>query len=182
MVSRIECFDSWNPQALMLRSVPSDGINSGISMLLSHQNIESELSYAYLHAVASRAGFECTIAGRQSDGDGIDARLWIRERFHADSLYTRFGIDVQLKATSGEPVLRDGRYSYSLKVEHYDKLRDEDYAGNLLLVVLFLPSDSEQWLVHTEDELAARRCAYWVPLRGAPPSSNSTAQTVYLPQ
>lgn len=150
-------------------------------MLLSHQNIEAELSYAYLHAIASRAGFECTVSARHSDGDGIDARLWVKERFHSDSLYTRFAIDVQLKATSGEPVLREGRYSYPLEVEHYDKLRAEDFHGNLLLVVLFLPSDPEEWLVHTESELAARRCAYWVPLRGAPPTSNSTSQTVYLP-
>lgn len=150
-------------------------------MLLSHQNIESELSYAYLHAVASRAGFECTVSGRHSDGDGIDARLWVRERFHLDSMYTRFAIEVQLKATIGEPALQEGRYPYPLKVEHYDKLRAEDFQGNLLLAVLFLPPDPEEWLVHTEAELAARRCAYWVSLRGAPPSSNATSQTVYLP-
>ena len=39
-------------------------------MLLSEKEIESELSYAYLHAVASRAGFACEYAGRHSDRAG----------------------------------------------------------------------------------------------------------------
>jgi hypothetical protein len=151
-------------------------------MLLTQQNIESELSYAYLHAVASRAGFECTVAGRHSDGAGIDAVLRIRELFGEDSFLTNFTIDVQLKATIAEPSLRDGRYSFSLDIEHYDKLRSTSHAAALLLVVLFLPADAEEWLVHSEDRLIARRCAYWVSLRNAPPSANATSQTVYIPK
>ena len=41
--------------------------------MLGEQNIESELSYAYLHAVASRAGIICENAGRHSDEAGVDA-------------------------------------------------------------------------------------------------------------
>jgi len=115
-----------------------------MDMLLSRQDVESELSYAYLHAVAARAGFECTVAGRHSDGDGIDASLRVRLRTpFPECVYTRFTIDIQLKATSQAPVFRNDRYSHSLQVEHYDKLRAEDYQGTLLLVVLFLPSDPE---------------------------------------
>jgi hypothetical protein len=47
---------------------------------------------------------------------------------------------------------------------------------------LFLPSDEKDWLVHTEDALLLKNCAYWVSLRGASASSNATAQTVYLPK
>ena len=35
---------------------------------------------------------------------------------------------------------------------------------------------------HSEDQLIARRCAYWVNLRGAPPSKNTTSQTVLIPK
>jgi hypothetical protein len=42
-------------------------------MPLHDNDIKSELSYAYLHAVASRAGCECQVAGRHSDNQGIDA-------------------------------------------------------------------------------------------------------------
>jgi len=151
-------------------------------MLLTRQNIESELSYAYLHAVASRAGFECTVAGRHGDGAGIDAVLRVRERFGKDSFLTNFTIDVQLKATVAEPSLRNGRYSVPLDVEHYDKLRSTSHAAALLLVVLFLPADAGEWLIHSEDQLIARRCAYWASLRGAPPSTNTASQTVYIPK
>jgi hypothetical protein len=151
-------------------------------MLLTPQNIESELSYAYLHAVASRAGFECTVAGRHSDGAGIDAVLRVRERFGDNSFLTNFTIDIQLKATVADPPLRNGRYSFPLDVEHYDKLRSTSHAAALILVVLFLPADAEDWLAHSEDQLIAKRCAYWVSLRGAPPSTNTASQTIYIPK
>jgi hypothetical protein len=151
-------------------------------MLLTQQNIESELSYAYLHAVASRAGFECTVAGRHSDGAGIDAVLRVKELFGEGSFLTSFTIDVQLKATIAEPSLHNGQYSFPLDVEHYDKLRSTSHAAVLLLVVLFLPADTGEWLTHSEDQLIARRCSYWVSLRGAPPSANTERQTIYIPK
>lgn len=50
-------------------------------MILTPNNIKAELSYAYLHAVAARGGLECVVAGRHSDGAGVDAILRARERF-----------------------------------------------------------------------------------------------------
>ncbi len=94
-------------------------------MLLTENNIKAELSYAYLHAVASRAGCEAVVAGRHSDGAGVDATIRARERFAPDSIFTDFTIDVQLKATSEEPLQDElGRYPFSLRLDHYDKLRD----------------------------------------------------------
>ena len=151
-------------------------------MLLTENNIKAELSYAYLHAVAARAGCEAVVAGRHSDSDGVDAVITAKERFAPDSLLTNFSIAVQLKATSVEPVIDErNRISYSLRLDHYDKLRDMERQAALILVVLFLPPDPEHWLVHSADGLIARRCAYWVGLRGAPESSNKATQTVYLP-
>lgn len=45
--------------------------------MLSEQNIEAELSYAYLHAVASRAGFSCEYRNRHLDGAGVDATITV---------------------------------------------------------------------------------------------------------
>lgn len=42
---------------------------------LSPPNIESELSYAYLHAVASYASMACNVGNRHEDNNGIDATL-----------------------------------------------------------------------------------------------------------
>lgn len=151
-------------------------------MLLSDNNIKSELSYAYLHAIAARAGFACEVTGRHSDGAGVDAVLRAKERFFPDSVYTNFTAEVQLKSTSREPVDEKDHYSFAMSVRHYDKARSMETAAPVIVVVLFLPEDAADWLIHSEDSLITRRCAYWVSLYGAPPSANATAQTVYVPK
>jgi hypothetical protein len=150
-------------------------------MPLADNDVKCELSYAYLHAVAAKAGCECQVAGRLSDHLGIDARLHVNENFGPEAVI-RFTLDVQLKATSTplQPVL--DRYSFSLPIEHYDKLRFTSRESPLLLVVLQLPAEPEQWLKCTPRALTLKKCAYWVSLYGAPPSANVTAQTVYLPR
>jgi hypothetical protein len=42
---------------------------------LTSNDIESELSYVYLHAVASKVGASCNITNRSLDGNGIDAAI-----------------------------------------------------------------------------------------------------------
>jgi hypothetical protein len=145
------------------------------------QNIESELSYAYLHAIASRAGIICEYVGRHSDAAGVDAVLRVKGRLDPNSSLTQFTIDVQLKATKKVPVERAGRYSHSLEVKNYDELRSIDVGAPQLLVVLFLPDDVEAWLVHDEEGLVSRRCAYWLSLHGAP-GTDRDSKTVYVPR
>jgi hypothetical protein len=111
-------------------------VESEETNMLSLQNIESELSYAYLHAVASRAGFICTCTDRHSDEAGVDAVIRVVGQLAVDSVFTSFTVDVQLKATSVEPVEHNGRYSYSLGLKNYNELRSTTAAGPQLLVVL----------------------------------------------
>jgi hypothetical protein len=151
--------------------------------MLTENDVEAELSYAYLHAVASRAGFGCVWSNRALDNAGVDARVDTDgEKLADDSYFTAITLDVQLKATRQEPVERGGRYSLSLPIAQYDKLRSTRTSNQRLLVVLYLPHDKERWLSHSEEALTARRCAYWASLRGAPVSGNSTEQTVYIPR
>ncbi|CAN5189181.1 hypothetical protein BH11BAC6_BH11BAC6_14490 [soil metagenome] len=42
-------------------------------MPLPTNEIESELSYAYLHAIASRAGLNCKLESRHGDNYAVDA-------------------------------------------------------------------------------------------------------------
>jgi hypothetical protein len=152
------------------------------AMLLSDNNIMAELSYAYLHAIASRAGFSCQEGNRHEDGIGVDAKLRVKERFGTDSTLTNFTVDVQLKATSNAPIDQGDEYSYSLRLKNYNELRSTECQAPQLLVVLFLPSDNGQWVIHSVERLICQRCSYWVSLRGAPPSDNETSQTVYVPK
>src|ERR1700733_9073075 len=95
-------------------------------MTLTGNDIRAELSYAYLHAVAARAGFGCEYAGRPSDNAGVDAYLRVKERLDSASILTNFAIEVQLKETSTNSVPPEaGRYAYWLKdVARYDDLRE----------------------------------------------------------
>jgi len=149
-------------------------------MLLSENNIKSELSYAYLHAVAARVGCECEPATRHSDGMGIDARIHVKHRFSADSL-SHFSVEVQLKATSQEMTHEAGRISYWLGKKNYDELRDTNVPLPQILVVFFMPHDPVEWLACGEDALIAKKCAYWLSLHDAPPGE-ATGKTVYIPR
>lgn len=151
--------------------------------MLTDPHIEAELSYAYLHAVAARGGFACEHALRHLDDAGVDAV--VREdgrRLADDSVLTSFDLHVQLKATFQKPTESDGRFSYSLTVPRFDKLRNPRVNSPRILVVLYLPEDAVEWLAHTEDALVAKRCAYWVSLRNAGESANPKHQTVYVPR
>lgn len=151
--------------------------------MLSVQNIESELSYAYLHALASRAGFACGYTTRHLDGAGVDAVISEdNRRLSPDSQLFSFDVHVQLKATTQIPVEQRGRFSFSLKIPQYNRLRNTNVNSPRILVVLYLPPEEVDWLSHSEEYLVSRRCAYWVSLRNAPESQNAEYQTVYVPR
>ena len=151
--------------------------------MLSEQNIEAELSYAYLHAVATRGGFACSYTHRHLDDVGVDAQIHEDGRLLAtDSIHASFTLHVQLKATRVIPPEQNERFSFNLKMGQYNRLRETRLAAPRILVVLYLPPDPSEWLRHSEESLIAKRCAYWASLRGAPASRNDVSQTVYIPR
>lgn len=150
---------------------------------LSLANVESELSYAYLHAVASHAQCGCKVTSRHEDNTGVDAQLVGWGPFEGGGYRTEVDIKVQLKATVSEPTVIDDCFSYSFRgISQYNDLRSEAVATPRILVVLFLPKEHQDWISHSGDSLSLYRCAYWVSLRGAPESDNSSAQTIYIPR
>ena len=150
---------------------------------ISDRNVESELSYAYLHAVASHASASCSVSNRHEDNAGVDAKITAWGPFPNGTYRQEVDLKVQLKATISDPVEKKGYLSYSFSgIKQYDDLRSDTVATPRILVVLFLPTCREAWLTHTEDTLSLSKCAYWVSLLDAPASTNETAQTVYLPK
>lgn len=114
---------------------------------------------------------------------GVDARLVGWGPFPNGGYRTEVDLKVQLKATIASPTEVGGAWSYSLKgIQQYDDLRSEAVSVPRILVVLFLPPTAAAWVTHNEDALSLHKCAYWVSLRGAAPSMNKTAQTIYLPK
>ncbi len=73
------------------------------------------------------------------------------------------------------------RFSYSLELPHYNKLRITTVGASRVLVVLRLPKNPEEWLQISEESLIAQRCAYWVSLYNAPEVADQKSRTIYIP-
>ena len=76
---------------------------------------------------------------------------------------------VQLKSIAGATVAPT-EIVYDLKADAYDTLRRSTRNSPSILVLLDLPANRAEWIDHTEDRLEIRRCAYWLSLRGHPPT------------
>ena len=147
-------------------------------LMLSVNDIKEQLSYAYIHAVASRAGFayeKTTI-----DRDSIDTSIKAKGMLCPESVFTSPSIDVQAKATTRLTSNGD-TFRFELPIKNYRELRGERQSP-AILVVLSLPSNEEEWLAHTEDSLIAKRCAYWVSLKDSPDSDNTETITIDIPK
>ena len=151
-------------------------------MSLSYQNIEAELSYAYLHAIAGKASMSCKAGDRHDDGHGVDAEINFRG-ITSHPYIKHVQLNIQLKATIESPGDHPSFVTYYFKgVGRFNKLRTKDSQIYKILAVLFLPPDPSHWLTCTPDELILQKSAYWTCLYGAQATPNSTGQTVYLPK
>jgi len=146
--------------------------------VLNENNRKAELSYAYLHAVAAAAGFACGPTHRHLDANSVDAQVDVREKFDPNATLTDFSVQFQLKATSASLPLIDGRFSYALEVDQYDKLRSTAVAIPRIVVLMVLPEDPQDWLTVSADALIARRCARWISLYGVPETANNSTTAV----
>lgn len=151
-------------------------------MSLPSNEIESELSYAYLHAVVSKAGMNCKVENRHGDNYGVDAIIDYYDKI-PDTYRTDVTLRVQLKATTQKGTETENHRSYFFRgIEQYDKLRANRGEPHRILIVLFLPQNDSEWLDCTTDQLILKYSAYWVCLYDAPKSKNETGETIYFPK
>jgi hypothetical protein len=142
------------------------------------RNLRQEaLSRAYVRVIAAGAGVIC--GGTENDL-GFD--MLLRAVVVHDGRFWDSGpqIDLQLKSTT-RAEMRDSKLSYDLEVRAYDLLRQEPSNRPRLLVLLVLPEDESLWLTQSVDELIVRRCAFWMSLRGEPPTTNQTTVRITIP-
>jgi hypothetical protein len=143
--------------------------------MLSDNDVKEELSYAYMHAIASRAGFSCESV--RKDRDSVDLHLCARGQLDPSSRLSSVHLAVQLKAHVLEP-LPDEAFDFRLKRKNYDDLRAPSAMVPKILVIFTMPRDPARWVTLSEDELVIRRCAYWCSLLGLPESQNEQYQGV----
>jgi hypothetical protein len=139
---------------------------------------KQQLSVAYVHAVAARAGYTCQV--QTVDEDSVDVLIGARGYAHHQAVVRSPRIEVQLKATSSLR-LAAKHLSFPLKRKNYDELRAPALIPRLLLVLL-LPENPAEWLETSEECMISRRCAYWLSLLGMPETSNTSSVSVRLPR
>jgi len=137
---------------------------------------KEQFSNAYLCAVAAAAGFQ--ISKPEPDIDKTD---WVIAAPGPKRTIRSPMVGVQLKCTSRE-VLGADRLAFSIDLETYDNLRDPSHMVPKILVVVVVPDDARNWLVHSEQNLALHHCGYWFSLRDMPPSDKETGETIHIPR
>ena len=142
-----------------------------------HLDMQKEqFSRAYVQAVAACAGYSWSVPS--VDDDSIDLCL---HGAGGSGTVRSPRLDLQLKCKAA-PAPVEETFSHSLKLKNYDDLREEDVLVPRVLVVVLVPEALTDWLHHDESRLELRRCGYWMSLRGMPPSTNRTGQTVAIPR
>jgi hypothetical protein len=139
---------------------------------------QESLSRAYIQAIASRCGLNCSF--REFDY-GIDVTVHPIHRRENRYVETGFNLDIQAKSTFRVAVT-DEDVLYDLEVKTYDDLRATDVGTPRILVLLVQPENETDWTEVTEDELRLRRCAYWVSLKGRGPTANTDTIRVSIPR
>jgi hypothetical protein len=137
---------------------------------------KQQLSFAYLHAVASAAGYSCYLPF--VDDDSIDRALAARGK--VQGLLQSPRIDVQLKSQVRNPLKeKEQAFTYRLKKKNYDDLRGVQMVPRLL-VVLLLPRDPNAWVEVGHEQMVSRYAAYYLSLSGMPGKGNASTVTVTL--
>ncbi|HJT33108.1 MAG TPA: DUF4365 domain-containing protein [Pirellulales bacterium] len=135
---------------------------------------KEQFSHAYVKAVAAVAGFAWYKPS--VDDDSID--LGLAQRGGSGTIRSP-RLEIQLKCHA-MPIPEADDFGFWLDLKNYDDLRDERVEVKRILVVVLVPDDLADYLVENEQQLAMRRCAYWLSLRGFPPTENDTGQTIRI--
>lgn len=145
---------------------------------MNEKLFEEDLSISYLRAIAAQS--KITFELRRRDENSIDAQLskMVITDEHKE-FYAMF--NVQLKATCSTYEETDSSIKYPLKVKNYNDLRRKS-SNSIILCLLILPEESSEWLLQTPEELALRKCMYWISLRDYPDTSNASTVTIEIPK
>jgi hypothetical protein len=147
-------------------------------MAVTENGQKEQLSVAYVHAIAARAGYACQV--KTPDEESVDVTVSACGLIHDTSIIRSPRLDLQLKASSSL-YIKPERFSFPLPRKNYDDLRADSMVPKIL-VVLMLPKDSTEWLDVDEKRMIVRRSAYWASLSGQPEKRNTTKVSIQIPR
>lgn len=137
---------------------------------------KEELSRAYVHVVAAKCGF--ALGHWTQDQSCIDVTVGAAGVLGAGSLADP-KLDVQLKCTANQALVGQHHVALQLARRQYERLTAKSFIPKVL-VVLVLPEQEDDWVVHSPEQLVLRRCAYFMVTTGLPPITTETT-VVHVP-
>lgn len=146
--------------------------------MLIRTHRQESLSRAYIQAIASRCGLNCSF--RDFDY-GVDVTVHLIQRRDNRYVETGFNLDIQAKS-SYRAMVTDTDVLYDMEVKTYDDLRDSQVGTPRILVLLVQPEIETDWTKMTEEELMLRRCAYWLSIKGKDATTNTNTVRVSIPR
>lgn len=155
---------------------------------MTEEQIKEAISRSFVHLVASRGGYKC---GDILLDHGVD--LQIRKAVtRLQNGRTRYlddgrSIDVQLKSTTQSQVQATSEVlKYDLETKSYNDLVYRRNSGSLIpliLILLVLPDDPNDWVAVSPEQLVVKRAAYWYrPLDGAELTENTSTKRIDVPK
>jgi hypothetical protein len=138
---------------------------------------KEQFSFAYARAVAATA--RISVVEATVDDDSVD--LTFQQKAGGGTVRSP-RVEAQLKCTECANLHQD-HVAFRLDLKNYEELRTTDLLVPRILIVVLVPDDLTTWIDHSEDELAMRKCGYWLSLRAMPPTTvTGDKVTVHLPR
>lgn len=145
--------------------------------MLTPNGIKQEISYIYVHALATRLGY--SLEGVRIDMDSVDVTICAKGRIEGSrGILLSPKIDVQLKAT--KQTCSEDLIPFRISRKNYDDLRLHTMVPKIL-VVLFLPVEKD-WFDFDLDKISVYGKGYWMSLKGIGQNDNHSSITVHLAQ
>lgn len=133
-------------------------------------NIETRMevfSYAYVYALASQAGFAFKEETKGNDNVGIDISVNDPLRMY-DFPPCRFSGQVKCVRKTKLGTDRSGNIFYKIKKKYYDSLTKSRPCNTILLFILVVPENIDEWIVSDESSIIVSHELYWFCLQSQP--------------
>jgi len=141
---------------------------------------KEELSIAYISALCAVAGI--SFDRQFHDDDSTDATIKKLVTL-PDGRKCEAILRVQLKSTSSTTQYKedDSTVTYVLKAKNYNDLRTASTTP-IILALLILPENEDEWLTWTHEELMIKGRMYWQSFDKAPETENKSSVSVMIPK
>ncbi len=149
--------------------------------MITQQHTEEDLSKAYVLAVGAKAG----LIVRFTDGHDytVDGSLHEVSILNGKRHESGFSFEFQLKA-SKNCIVKESSIAYDFDADTYNYLCERaktKHTTPIILLLLVLPENEEEWLSISTDQLILKKACYWMKIDGKF-TENSETKRISIPQ